>query len=266
MATGITREFSRDVLLRDGLMLRVRAAHQADRQELIEMFSRCSTQTIRYRFLHLVKALPEELLNQITGENEPGTVALVVAQGAGTERIIAVGLYSADRETPGVAEVSFLVEDAMQRRGIGTILLDNLAELARNSGIARFSADVMADNRTMLSVFRKAGYGASATTHYGDTHLEFPIEHSEVAEARAEVQGAEADGASVKFVFGPRWIAVIGAGRRASSVGGGLFRNLVNWGFEGPVCAVNANARFVGGVKAYSSVSELPEPPELVFI
>src|SRR5262249_12003221 len=158
-------------------------------------------------------------LNQITGETEPGTVALVVTQGAGTERIFAVGLYSADREVPGVAEVSFLVEDAMQRRGIGTILLDTLAELARNSGIARFSADVMADNRIMLSVFRKAGYGVSATTHYGVTHLEFPIEHSEVAEARAEAQEAEAERASLKFVFEPRSIAVIGAGRKASSVG-----------------------------------------------
>src|SRR5262245_29614244 len=267
MMTGIARDFSRDVLLRDGLMLRLRSAHSSDRQALIEMFSRCSTQTIRYRFLHLVKALPNELLDRITAESDAGTVALVVAQGApGAERILAVGIYSVVKETPDVAEVSFLVEDAMQRRGIGTILLDTLAELARGSGVARFSADVMADNRTMLSVFRKAGYGVSTTTHYGVTHLEFPIEHSEVAEARAEAQEAEAERASLKFVFEPRSIAVIGAGRKASSVGGALFRNRVNWGFEGPVYPVNANARFVGGVKAYSSVSELPEPPELVFI
>jgi acetyl coenzyme A synthetase (ADP forming)-like protein len=254
-------------------MLRVRVAHSGDRQALIDMFSRCSTETIRFRFLHLVKALPTELLNQITTGSDSRTVALVVVQGAkgaldasSTERIIAVGIYSVVEETPDVAEVSFLVEDAMQRRGIGTILLDTLAELARSSGIARFSADVMADNRTMLSVFRKAGYGVSATTHYGVTHLEFPIKHSEVADARAEAQEAEAERASLKFVFEPRSIAVIGASRNPSSVGGALFRNLVSWGFEGTVYPVNPNANSVGGVRAYPSVSALPEPPDLAFV
>ena len=267
MTAGIARDFSRDVLLRDGLMLRLRSAHTSDRQGLIEMFSRCSTQTVRYRFLHLVKALPSELLDQITAESDPGTVALVVAQGAPpAERILAVGIYSVDKETPNVAEVSFLVEDAMQRRGIGTILLDTMAELARDSGISRFSADVMADNRTMLSVFRKAGYGVSATTHYGVTHLEFPIEHSEVADARAEAQEAEAERASLKFVFEPRSVAVIGASRSPSSVGGALFRNLVNWSFGGTVYPVNPNAKSVGGVRAYDSVSALPESPDLAFI
>jgi len=191
MTTAIARDFSRDVLLRDGLMLRLRSAHASDRQPLIDMFARCSTQTIRYRFLHLVKALPTELLDQITTATDPRTVALVVVQGGQgaptDERILAVGIYSVVDETPDVAEVSFLVEDAMQRRGIGTILLDTLAELARSSGIAQFSADVMADNRTMLSVFRKAGYGVSATTHYGVTHLEFPIKHSEVRESLTQV-------------------------------------------------------------------------------
>jgi acetyl coenzyme A synthetase (ADP forming)-like protein len=273
MSSGVAVDFSRDVLLRDGLMLRMRVANSADRQPVVEMFSRCSTQTIRYRFLHLVKALPTDLLDQITAGTDPRTVALVVIQGVqageatpSAARVVAVGLYSVAEEGPEIAEVSFLVEDAMQRRGIGTILLDTLAELARNSGIARFSADVMADNRIMLSVFRKAGYGVSATTHYGVTHLEFPIEHSEVAEARAEAQEAEAERASLKFVFEPRSVAVIGASRTASSVGGALFRNLVNWGFEGTVYPVNPNAKSVGGVRAYPSVSSLPEPPDLVFV
>jgi acetyl coenzyme A synthetase (ADP forming)-like protein len=234
------------------------------------MFARCSTQTIRYRFLHLVKALPTELLDQITTATDPRTVALVVVQGGQgaptDERILAVGIYSVVDETPDVAEVSFLVEDAMQRRGIGTILLDTLAELARSSGIAQFSADVMADNRTMLSVFRKAGYGVSATTHYGVTHLEFPIKHSEVADARAEAQEAEAERASLRFVFEPRSIAVIGASRNPASVGGALFRNLVSWSFEGTIYPVNPNAKSIGGVRAYPSISALPEPPDLAFV
>src|SRR5499426_2947570 len=178
-------EFSKDLLLRDGAALRVRSMRRDDRQALKDLFARCSPESIRFRFLHQVKELTEDMLDMLTDTDSSRHVALVVAQGEGRdERIVAVGRYQVQEERPGVAEVSFLVEDAMQRRGIGTILLDTLAEVARSQGIARFSADVMADNRTMLSVFRKAGYGVSATTHYGVTHLEFPIEHSEIADAR----------------------------------------------------------------------------------
>jgi GNAT superfamily N-acetyltransferase len=103
-------------------------------------------------------------------------VALVVTRGEGSdEQIVAVGRYFALDDRPEVAEVSFLVEDSMQRRGIGTVLLDTLAEIACEHGITRFAADVLADNHTMLSVFRKAGYALTANTSFGVTHLEFPI-------------------------------------------------------------------------------------------
>jgi predicted CoA-binding protein/GNAT superfamily N-acetyltransferase len=185
-------------------------------------------------------------------------VTLVVIHGAGAnEHIIAVGQYHALEGRTDVAEVSFLVEDAMQRRGIGTLLLDLLAEIARERGVNRFSADVLADNHVMLSVFRVS---------YGVTHLEFPISYSEIAESRAEAQEAEAERASLRPVLAPKSVAVIGASRDPKSVGGALFRNLIRWGFAGAVYPVNPRACAVAGVHAYASVAGLPEVPELVFI
>jgi acyl-CoA synthetase (NDP forming)/GNAT superfamily N-acetyltransferase len=260
-------ELSRDILLRDGSMFRLRTAGPDDRQKLIDLFDRCSTQTIRYRFLHLVKALPDALLDQMTAGRGSRSLVLVMTQGEDpAQRIVAVGLYAVQQDRPDVAEVSFLVEDAMQRRGIGTLMLDALAELARERGITRFSADVLADNRVMLSVFRKAGYGVSATTDYGVTHLEFPIAYSEVANARAEAQEAEAERRSLRFVLAPASIAVVGAGRDPGSVGGALFRNLLRWNFSGPIYPVNSGARSIAGVHSYASIAELPSVPELVFI
>jgi acetyl coenzyme A synthetase (ADP forming)-like protein len=259
--------FERDVLLRDGTMLRLRVAHLDDRDALISMFSRCSQQTVRYRFLHLVKELPSSLLDHLTAAPDSGNLALVVIQGMPPDdRIVAVGAYSAAEERPDVAEVSFLVEDGWQKRGIGTILLDTLAEQARDQGIARFSADVMADNRLMISVFRKAGYGVSATTHYGVTEVEFPIAHNEVADARADAQEAEAERASLRYVFEPRSVAVVGASRDPGSVGGALFRNLIGSGMNGSVYPVNTAASSVAGVHAYQRIADLPDVPELVFI
>ncbi|MBO0726073.1 MAG: GNAT family N-acetyltransferase [Blastocatellia bacterium] len=263
----MTTEFSKDLLLRDGAALRVRSMRQDDRQALKDLFARCSPVSIRFRFLHQVKELTEDMLDRLIDIDGSRHVALVVTQGDGRdERIVAVGRYQAQDERPEVAEVSFLVEDAMQRRGIGTLLLDTLAELARERGFTRFSADVLADNRQMLSVFRKAGYALSATTSYGVTQLEFPIAQTELAQARAEAQEAEAERASLAHVLAPKSIAVIGASRNPKSVGGALFQNLIRWRFAGVVYPINPSAKSVAGVRAYASVKDLPEAPELAFV
>ncbi|MBO0859914.1 MAG: GNAT family N-acetyltransferase [Chloracidobacterium sp.] len=238
-----------------------------DRQALKDLFARCSPESIRFRFLHQVKELTEDMLDRLIDIDGSRHIALVVTQGEGRdERIVAVGRYQARDERPDVAEVSFQVEDAMQRRGIGTLLLDTLAELARERGVTRFSADVLADNRQMLSVFRKAGYALSATTSYGVTQLEFPIAQTELAQARAEAQEAEAERASLAHMLAPKSVAVIGASRNPKSVGGALFQNLIRWRFAGVVYPVNPSAKSVAGVRAYASVKDLPETPELAFV
>jgi acetyl coenzyme A synthetase (ADP forming)-like protein len=260
-------EFSQDLLLRDGAALRVRSMRRGDRQALKDLFARCSPESIRFRFLHPIKELTEDMLDKLIDIDGSGHVALVVTQGEGREeRIVAVGRYQARAKRPETAEVSFLVEDRMQRRGIGTLLLDALAELARERGVTRFSADVLADNRLMLSVFRKAGYALSATTSYGVTQLEFPIARTELAQARAEAQEAEAERASLAHVLAPTSIAVIGASRNPKSVGGALFQNLIRWRFAGVVYPVNPSAKSVAGVRAYAGVKDLPEAPELAFV
>jgi acetate---CoA ligase (ADP-forming) len=259
--------FLRDVLLRDGALLRMRALRQTDREGLIALFNRCSPETRRYRFLRMITSLPDSLVDQLVATDGVRHVALVLTQGENNdEKIVAVGRYFALDKHPNVAEVSFLVEDAMQKRGIGTILLDALAEIAREHGITRFSADVLADNRLMMSVFRKAGYALTSNISYGVTHLEFPILRSEVAEARREAQEAEAERVSLSAIFEPKTVAVIGASRDPASVGGALFRNLLRWGFAGILYPVNPSAASIAGVHAYASVADLPEAPELVFM
>jgi acetate---CoA ligase (ADP-forming) len=259
--------FSRDLLLRDGALLRVRLLQTSDREKLRALFERCSPETLRFRFLHTIKSLSNELLDRLVEVNQTDNLALVVTMGeAEQERIVAVGRYQKLEHRPEVAEVSFLVEDNLQRRGIGTHLLDALAELARTHGISRFAADVLTDNRVMLSVFRKAGYGLSGSTSYGVTHLEFPIAPTEVALARAEAQEAEAECASLRPVLAPHSIAVIGASRNPCAVGGALFRNLLRWDFQGTLYPINPAAKSICGVRAYAGLQDAPETPELAFI
>jgi GNAT superfamily N-acetyltransferase len=192
-------DFSRELLLRDGMTLKLRSLRHSDKAKLIALFRRCSPESIRYRFLSTIKSLPKEMLERLLAVDGARQVALVVAQGEGAdERIVAVGRYNAEKDRPQVAEVAFLVEDALQKRGIGTLLLDHLADVARQHGITHFSADVLVDNHVMLSVFRKAGYALTSSASFGVTHLEFPITENDVAKGRAEAQEAEAQGAAKK--------------------------------------------------------------------
>jgi hypothetical protein len=101
-------DFSRDLLLRDGAMLRFRALRPGDRGALKDLLSRCSPGSIRYRFLHSIRTLPEKTFDQLTQVEGSRVVTLVVIHGAGAdERIIAVGQYHALEDRPEVAEVSF---------------------------------------------------------------------------------------------------------------------------------------------------------------
>lgn len=173
-------------------MLRLRALRAADRSAIQALFSRCSPETIRYRFLRMVTELSGAMLDTLLGVDGWQHVALAVTQNAANEeRIVAVGRYVALADRPEVAEVSFLVEDALQRRGIGTLLLDALAEIARTHGITRFAADVLADNLAMLTVFRRTGYALSSNISYGVTHLEFPILYNELATNREQLDTDE---------------------------------------------------------------------------
>src|ERR1044071_715350 len=86
--------FSRDVLLRDGAVLRMRALRQTDREGLIALFNRCSPETRRHRFLRMITSLPDSLLDTLVNADGVRHTALVVTQGqGGDEKIVAVGRY-----------------------------------------------------------------------------------------------------------------------------------------------------------------------------
>ena len=71
------------------------------------------------------------------------------------------------------------MEDAHQGRGIGSVLLEHLADAARQAGIDRFVAEVLPVNSGMLRVFADAGYQLQRAYADGVVHLEFPIAPTE---------------------------------------------------------------------------------------
>ena len=180
-------------------------------------------------------------------------------------RLVAHAAFMRLRET-GAAEVAFTVADEHQGRGIGPRLLERLAERAAEVGIERFVAEVLADNRPMLKVFEEAGFEVSRTLEGSEVEVSFPIAPTARYLDRIDRRDHLAAAASLRPFFAPSSVAVLGASRRRESIGGRLFRNIVEAEFTGVVYPVNRAGEAVAGVRGYSSVSELPETPDLVVV
>ena len=122
-------------------------------------------------------------------------------------------------EVEGPAEVAFVVRDDHQGRGLGSILLEHLAAAARERGLRRFEAEVLAENGQMVRVFRDAGYQVSREFAEGVLHLEFDIDPTERSMAVRDAREQRAEARSVHNVLHPRSVAVIGASTDPSKIG-----------------------------------------------
>jgi len=144
----------------DGVPVRVRSIRPDDRERLLRFFDGLTEMSIRSRFLGCKTSLSERELAYFA-EPEPDRHAAIVATADLVEgkEIVGVARYirlEGDRPAPGPrAEVAVTVADALQGRGLGTLLFLRLTAMARSQGIVVFEADVFADNRRMLSMLRR---------------------------------------------------------------------------------------------------------------
>ncbi len=179
-------------------------------------------------------------------------------------RIVGHSMYAAmDGER---AEVAFAVADDYQGRGLGTIMLGHLAEVAAAHGIRLFEAAVLSSNVRMLDVFRNAGFPTEAHVESGEVHEQFPTALTPDALSRFEERDQVAAVNALTTFFAPRSVAVIGASRQRGTIGGEIFHNLLAYGFAGPVYPVNPRAEVVQSVPAYPAVDAIPGPVDLAVI
>jgi acetyl coenzyme A synthetase (ADP forming)-like protein len=71
---------------------------------------------------------------------------------------------------------------------------------------------------------------------------------------------------SLRPVFEPRTVVVVGVSRRRGTIGAEIFHNLSAGGFTGTVVPVNPHADEVGGVTAFRSAREVPGDVDLAVI
>ena len=251
-----------DVVAADGGTVHLRPIRPEDAEGLVGLMDRSSDQTRYYRFFGPMKRLSDRDLHRFTHVDHDARVAFVVLLG---EQVVAVGRY--DRY-PGTAEaeVAFLVEDAHQGRGLGSVLLEHLAAAARERGIERFAAEVLAQNGRMVRVFRDAGYQAERSFEDGVVHLTFPIAQNEDALAVALEREQRSESRSIGRLLTPASVAVVGASTDEAKIGNAVLRHLLEYGFAGPVYPVHPTARHDRGVPAWPDVESIPADVDLAVV
>jgi acetyl coenzyme A synthetase (ADP forming)-like protein len=259
-ATGV-----RDVVLRDGATLRLRPPGGDDADEVLAFLKQLSRRSLYLRF-HGLPALTPRLIQTMVEPDwlERGALVGTVADDHGG-RIVALGSYARLRD-PSRAEVAFAVADKLQGRGVGTRLLEQLAQLAGGAGIQSFVAEVLLENHQMLSVFEDAGFELTRELEGGVVEVRLTLEATTSYLERMDRRDHEAVTASLRPFFAPERVAVIGASRRRGSIGGELFRNVLAGDFAGAAYPVNARAETVSGVRAYRSIEEIADPVDLAVV
>jgi len=251
-----------DIVAADGGTVHLRPICPEDADGINGLMERSSDQTRYYRFFGPMKKLSEKDLYRFTHVDHVDRVAFVVLLG---DQIIAVGRF--DRY-PGTddAEVAFLVEDAHQGRGLGSVLLEHLAAAARERGITRFVAEVLSQNSRMVRVFQDAGYASERSYEDGVVHLTFPIDQTEDALAVSYEREQRSESRSIARLLTPSSVAVVGASNDEGKIGNALLRHLLEYGFAGPVYPVNPGARHVRGVPAYADIEAIPDDLDLAVL
>lgn len=254
-----------DVLASDGGAVALRPIVPEDADKLIDFHGKLSERTRYLRYFGPYPMMSKRDVTNFTTVDHRNRVAFVMMLG---DEIIAVGRYERLLEIGDgkSAEVAFVVADAHQGRGLGPILLEYLAAAAAENGLTMFVAEVLSENRNMVTVFREAGYQVSRSFEGGVLRLEFAIDPTEALVSVRNSREQAAEARSMGNVLSPRSVAVIGASADRAKVGNAVLTNLLRGGFTGPVYPVNAEHRSVHGVRAYQTVRDIPDPVDLAVV
>ncbi len=255
-----------EVTLKDGTVIHVRPVRRDDEKALYEFYSSLSPKSLTMRFFSIP---PESFLKSYIRDEVKRASEMDYKKSFGVvalfgDRIIAHAVYHA--KSPDLAEVAFAVADDFQGRGVCTILLGILAEVAERNGIKIFEAAVRPDNYKMIEVFRDSGFPIRLEVVPDEIIVEMPTSITEEVLEYFERREQIATINALNKFFYPKSIAVIGASRDRNKIGGRVFYNAISYGFNGVVYPVNKSAKTVQGIRAYKSISEIPDDIDLAVI
>ena len=261
-AISYPSDVASDTLLRDGTTVHLRAVREEDAAPVLSLFGQLSERSLYYRFM-TVPGLDLAAARRMVTIDYDASMVIVAERGGA---VCGIAGYYRHPANPGRAEVAFAVVDAMQGRGLGTRLLERLAEIARDRGVRAFDAYVLGENLAMMDLFLQSGFALTQGLDKGVFHVSLDLAPTPLFESAAGRRSQLAAAASLRPFFEPRAIAVIGANQEPGHIGSEIFRNLRDTGFTGALIPVHPTAGTIAGLTAYQRVTDIPQDVDLAVI
>ena len=160
---------------RRGRGVTTRAAVPGDAERLGQMFSRCSAETIFYRFHLPFPRVPREMLERLVNvDSHLGSAIVAEVDG----EIVGHAMYAGEAEGDREAEVAVVVEDGRSSGGVGRRLLAGIRQEAVRAGIDTLLCTTLADNLRIQEVARRTFPGARITFSGGVCDMRLPLGQS----------------------------------------------------------------------------------------
>jgi acyl-CoA hydrolase/GNAT superfamily N-acetyltransferase len=141
---------------RTGLQIVLRPVKISDEPLVKDFFYSLSDQSLYRRFISVRRDIPHERLQEFVIIDYTQEMVILATTGdEDKEEVVGIGQYGIGQDVHS-AEVAFAVRDTAQKQGIGTELLNYLIYLGKRNGLLSFTAEVLYENRPMLSIFDKA--------------------------------------------------------------------------------------------------------------
>ena len=159
------------VTLSDGTSVELRPARTGDAAALQDLFYRMPPEDVYTRFFRHLTSLPLSTAEHLTSVSFEDEVTFLAVTGAlEAERVVGTASYYLDRDS-GEADVAYMVDPELKGRGLGRALQERLIAFAQAAGVRALRADVLAENKAMLTLFRSSGRDVTMKTTLGVTEV-----------------------------------------------------------------------------------------------
>jgi acetyl coenzyme A synthetase (ADP forming)-like protein len=264
--TGYPSQYETEVLLKDGSRILLRPIRAGDARSWLSFIGRLSPHNKYLHFQHTAKEMNLDDAVRFATVDYHNTFAFVAeVLREPNKEIVATGKYY--RLPDGhSADVLFVVEDDYQGRGLGTAILEQLSNVARENGIDTFEADTIAGDERAAGIFKSYGFNITGKVQAGVDHIVFPLTPTEKITEKEKERERVSTLASLRWLMKPRSVALIGASRHPGTIGYIMLQCLIQGGFSGQVYPVNPNTNELMSLKTYTSVTAIPGDVDMAII
>ncbi|OZA16229.1 MAG: hypothetical protein B7Y05_00845 [Polynucleobacter sp. 24-46-87] len=143
----------------NGQAYTIRPIQANDRERIIELFNQLSPESRYLRFAHAISKLPDDFLEDILHLDYKKEMALlaVMSNLSGAEEVIGIARYVTPPKQ-NISEFSLSVSDSHTAHGVGTHLMLDLIEHAKENGIQEMVGYVLSKNSKMLHLVFDLGF------------------------------------------------------------------------------------------------------------